>query len=61
MGWLEGFVRPLDQARHWAEWSPPAILFLRLPTDPTSATALRALDPNWHDKFSGGEPRVGEP
>jgi nicotinate-nucleotide adenylyltransferase len=48
MGWLRRFVRPPGQARHWTEWSPPAILFLRLPTDPTSATVLRALDPNWH-------------
>ena len=48
MGWLSGFVRPETQAKDWTEWSPPAILFLRLPTDPTSATALRALNPNWH-------------
>ena len=48
MGWLAGFVRPARQARHWTEWSLPAILFLRLPTSPLSATALRALDPNWH-------------
>jgi len=48
MGWLSRFVRPESQAKDWTEWSPPAILFLRLPTDPTSATALRALDPNWH-------------
>ncbi|MGI8705951.1 MAG: nicotinate-nucleotide adenylyltransferase [Sphingomicrobium sp.] len=48
MGWLSGFVRPENQAKCWTEWSPPAILFLRLPTDPTSATALRALDPSWH-------------
>jgi len=48
MGWLSGYVRPETQAKDWTEWSPPAILFLRLPTDPTSATALRALNPNWH-------------
>ena len=48
MGWLRRFVRPSSQARNWAEWSSPAILLLRLPPDPTSATALRALDPNWH-------------
>ncbi|MEO5612206.1 MAG: hypothetical protein ABIT68_05525, partial [Sphingomicrobium sp.] len=36
------------QARNWTDWSAPAILLLRLPPDPTSATALRALDPNWH-------------
>ena len=48
MGWLRWFVRPTSQARNWTDWSPPAILLLRLPPDPTSATALRALDPNWH-------------
>ncbi|MBA3512346.1 nicotinate-nucleotide adenylyltransferase [Sphingomonas sp.] len=48
MGWLRGFVRPSSQARNWAEWSSPAILLLRLPPDPTSATAIRALDPSWH-------------
>ena len=48
MGWLRRFVRPARQARKWTEWSAPAILLLRLPPDPTSATALRALDPNWH-------------
>ncbi len=48
MGWLRRFVRPSSQARKWTEWSGPAIFLLRLPPDPTSATALRALDPNWH-------------
>ena len=48
MGWLGRFVRPSSQARHWTEWSEPAILFLRLPPDPTSATAIRAADPHWH-------------
>ena len=48
MGWLRGFVRPQRQAKRWTEWSAPAILLLRLPRDPTSATRLRALDPDWH-------------
>src|SRR5215212_8961557 len=48
MGWLRRFVHPSGQARHWTEWSAPAILFLRLPPDPTSATAIRAQNPNWH-------------
>jgi nicotinate-nucleotide adenylyltransferase len=48
MGWLRRFVRPSSQARKWTEWSAPAIFLLRLPPDPTSATALRASDPNWH-------------
>jgi nicotinate-nucleotide adenylyltransferase len=48
MGWLRRFVHPSHQALQWTEWSAPAILFLRLPPDPTSATAIRALEPNWH-------------
>jgi nicotinate-nucleotide adenylyltransferase len=48
MGWLRRFVRPPGQARRWTEWSAPAIIFLRLPPDPTSATAIRAHDPDWH-------------
>ncbi len=48
MGWLRRFVHPSSQARHWTEWSAPAILFLRPPPDPTSATAIRAQDPRWY-------------
>ena len=48
MGWLRWFVRPSAMAKRWTLWSAPAILFLRLPPDPTSATRLRALDPHWH-------------
>jgi nicotinate-nucleotide adenylyltransferase len=52
MGWLRWFVRPPSQAKQWTDWSAPAIFFLRLPPDPTSATRLRALDPNWHRRFA---------
>jgi nicotinate-nucleotide adenylyltransferase len=48
MGWLRRFVRPSGQAKDWTEWSAPAILFLRLPPDTTSATAIRAQDPSWY-------------
>jgi nicotinate-nucleotide adenylyltransferase len=48
MGWLRRFVHPSSQARRWTDWSAPAILFLRLPPDRTSATAIRAHDPDWH-------------
>jgi nicotinate-nucleotide adenylyltransferase len=48
MGWLRRFVHPSSQASHWTDWSAPAILFLRLPPDPTSATAIRAQDPHWY-------------
>ena len=54
MGWLRRFVRPASQAKRWTQWSAPAIVFLRLPPDPTSATALRALDPNWHMRWTEG-------
>ena len=56
-GWFRGFVHPSGQARKWTEWSAPAITFLRLPPDPTSATALRALDPNWHRRSRPGQVR----
>ena len=48
MGWLRRFVRPPGQAKQWTEVSAPAIFFLRLPPDPTSATAIRAHNPDWH-------------
>ena len=60
MGWLRRFVRPSSQARKWTEWSAPAILLLRLPPDPTSATALRALDPNWHRSSQSRASAPGE-
>jgi nicotinate-nucleotide adenylyltransferase len=58
MGWLRRFVRPSSQARNWTEWSAPAILVLRLPRDPTSATAIRAHLPNWHRRTRNASPRV---
>jgi len=64
MGWLRRFVRPSSQARQWTAWSAPAIYLLRLPPDPTSATRLRALDPNWHARAlsrSPGPRRRGTP
>jgi len=64
MGWLRRFVRPSSQARHWTDWSAPAILSLRLPPDPTSATRLRAHDPNWHERYpdpTGGSKRFALP
>ena len=50
MGWLRRFVRPACQARQWTTWRPPALVLLKLPPDPTSATALRAADPDWHQR-----------
>jgi nicotinate-nucleotide adenylyltransferase len=58
MGWLRRFVRPSGQARKWTQWSAPAIVLLRLPRDPTSATAIRAHRPNWHRRARSALPRV---
>lgn len=49
MGWLRRFVRPAAEARHWTKWRLPSLVLLRLPPDRTSATALRAADPQWHE------------
>ncbi len=51
MGWLRRFVRPAAEAKQWTKWRLPALVFLRLPPDPTSATGLRKADPDWHQKF----------
>ena len=53
MGWLRRFVRPSDKAREWTRWSKPAIVLLRFDPDPTSATELRARNPQWHRAYSG--------
>lgn len=57
MGWLGRFVHPSGQASHWTEWSAPAIVFLRLSPDPTSATAIRAQDPSWYRR----SPKLARP
>jgi len=48
-GWLRRFVRPAAMARKWTSWRPPALVLLQLPPDPTSATAIRAANPDWHE------------
>jgi nicotinate-nucleotide adenylyltransferase len=53
MGWLRRFVRPSSHAKCWTQWSAPAILFLRLRPDTTSATAIRTHDPHWHLRTNG--------
>ena len=58
MGWLRRFVRPASKARNWTDWSAPAIIFLRLPPDRTSATRLRALNPDWHRSVTSNKRRV---
>jgi len=51
-GWLRRFVRPASIARNWTLWRPPALVLLSLPPDRTSATAIRAANPDWHEDVS---------
>jgi nicotinate-nucleotide adenylyltransferase len=46
-GWLRRFVRRPGQVKNWTTWSPPALVLLRFRPDPSSATRLRALRPDW--------------
>ena len=48
MGWLRRFRRPVTSAKDWTTWELPALVLLRFRPDPTSATRLRAADPDWH-------------
>ncbi len=48
MGWLGRRRRPSAQATRWTTWRLPALMLLRFRPDPTSATAIRAADPDWH-------------
>ena len=47
MGWLRRFVRRPIHVKSWTNWSPPALVLLRFRPDPTSATRVRALKPDW--------------
>lgn len=47
MGWLRRFVHPAAQKSDWTKWSVPALVFLRFPPDPRSATLARAANPDW--------------
>lgn len=51
MGWLGRFGRPASGARRWTRWSLPALVLMHTVPDPTSATARRAADPDWHRRF----------
>jgi len=48
MGWLRRFRRPPGRTTAWPMWRLPALVLLRFRPDPTSATAIRAADPDWH-------------
>lgn len=57
MAWLGRSRRRGDQARRWTMWSLPALVLLRFRPDPTSATAMRAADPEWARHFTNRRPK----
>lgn len=63
LGWLRRFIRPAGQAQDWTLWSLPSLVLLDLPPDLTSATAIRAASPKWHERLSGAfhSPAVRDP
>lgn len=58
MAWLARWRRPPREASNWTDWSLPAIVLLRFNPDPTSATALRAVRPDWARRLA---PRGSDP
>jgi len=58
-GWLRRFVRPAAMAKDWTLWKPPALVLLSTPPDPTSATAIRAANPDWHETATKSFQRKG--
>jgi nicotinate-nucleotide adenylyltransferase len=50
MAWARRWRRPGGAAVAWPDWSLPAIVVLATPDYPQSATAIRAVDPDWAQK-----------
>ena len=48
-GWLRRFVRPAAMAQTGRSGDRRRSCCLQLPPDPTSATAIRAANPDWHE------------
>lgn len=57
MAWLLRFQRSAAAAKTWTTWSLPALVRFRFRPDPTSATAIRAVDPDWHRHMPAAQPR----
>ena len=52
MAWLGRYRRSAASFRNRAEWSTPALVFLRFDPDKRSATALRKADPHWSEDLT---------
>ena len=51
--WLGRYRRSPAMLNIRAEWSAPALIYLRFDPDPRSATALRSADSAWAHRFAG--------
>lgn len=52
MAWLRRYRRRAEALSVPANWSAPALYLLRFDPDPRSSTAIRAVDPDWHRRYS---------
>lgn len=57
MTWFRRHTRREANAKRWSEWELPAIVILKIPLDPTSATAIRARDPDWASRTVATDPK----
>lgn len=55
MAWLGRYRKPPASLNFRETWSAPALLTLRFDPDPSSATAIRRVDPDWADRMSDQE------
>jgi nicotinate-nucleotide adenylyltransferase len=59
MVWLRRFRKSAARIRNRAEWSAPALIYLRFDPDLRSASAIRRADPQWASRLSAGNLRDG--
>ena len=52
MAWLRRYRRRAETLNDPANWSAPALYLLRFDPDPRSSTAIRAVDPDWHRRYT---------
>ena len=52
MAWLRRYRRRAETLSDPANWSAPALYLLRFDPDPRSSTAIRAVDPDWHQRYA---------
>lgn len=54
MAWLRRWRQPVGKARDWPQWTLPAIIVLDIRQTALSATAIRAVEPDWARRLDAG-------